>query len=138
MPDIKTALAGAQSSVNDLIDAAEQCRDTWHTPRAPGKWSPSQIVEHVALALEEAAKVATGAFPKGRTTKAFNPPRGAETPAEARRRLESALVRFEEACRRRAASGQKVESTIFGAVPVEDFARFQEAHTRHHCKQMPV
>jgi hypothetical protein len=166
MRDLNAALAGAQSSVNDLVAAAEQCRDTWHTPRAPGKWSPSQIVEHVALSLEEAAKVAagepskfpklpafvrpllrkfffsrvlkTGAFPKGKTTKAFNPPRGAETPAEARRRLESALVRFEEACRRRAASGQKVESTVFGAVAAEDFARFQEVHTRHHCKQMPV
>jgi hypothetical protein len=27
--------------------------------------------------------------------------------------------------------------TIFGAVSVEGYVRFQEAHTRHHCRQMP-
>jgi hypothetical protein len=55
----------------------------------------------------------------------------------ARVRLEGALARFDQECRRRAASGQHVVSTGFGTVSVEDYARFTEMHTRHHCKQMP-
>jgi hypothetical protein len=164
MADVNAALAGTRSSVNDLIASAERCRDNWHAPRAPGKWSPSQIVEHIARALEESANVVSGApakfpklprfvrpllrsvvfnrvlktgtFPKGRTSKAFNPDRGPETPAQARARLESAFSAFEQACRR--AAGQKVDTSIFGPVTVEDYARFQELHVRHHCRQMPA
>jgi hypothetical protein len=29
-----------------------------------------------------------------------------------------------------------MRTTIFGAVPVEDYVRFMELHTRHHGKQM--
>jgi hypothetical protein len=166
MADVNAALAGIRTSFDDLIAAGERCRDTWHTPRAPGKWSPSQVVEHVALALEDSANVVSGtpsefpavprvlrslvrnfvfnralkkgAFPNGITTRAFTPSRAPETPAQARLRLDSVLVRFAEACRRRAAAGLKVDSHIFGQVPLEDYVRFQELHTRHHCKQMPA
>jgi hypothetical protein len=166
MTDVNGALAGAKTSIDDLSAAAERCRDSWQTPRAPGKWSPSQIVEHVARALDESANVVAGepskfptlptfvrpivrdlvfnrvvkkgTFPRARTTKAFNPTAGPATPAEARRRVEAAFVRFDEECRRRAAAGRKVDSGVFGTVTVEDYVRFQELHTRHHCKQMPV
>jgi hypothetical protein len=49
----------------------------------------------------------------------------------------AALARFEQECRRRAASGQHLVSTGFGTVSVEDLVRFSALHTRHHCKQMP-
>jgi hypothetical protein len=49
----------------------------------------------------------------------------------------AALARFEQECRRRAASGQHVASSGFGRVSVEDLVRFQALHTRHPCKQMP-
>jgi hypothetical protein len=62
---------------------------------------------------------------------------GPATPAQARVSLEGALARFDQECRRKAASGQNVVSTPFGTVSVEDYARFQALHTRHHCKQMP-
>jgi hypothetical protein len=78
------------------------------------------------------------AFPKGfKAHKAMNPTSGPATPAEARVRLEGALARFDQECRRRVASGQHVVSTGFGTVSVEDFVRFSAMHTRHHCKQMP-
>jgi hypothetical protein len=78
------------------------------------------------------------AFPKGwKSHKALDPTGGPATPAEARVRLEGALDRFEQECRRRAASGQNVAHPVFGTVSVEDFARFNAIHTRHHCKQMP-
>jgi hypothetical protein len=33
------------------------------------------------------------------------------------------------------ARGEQMRTTVFGAVPVEDYVRFMELHTRHHGKQ---
>jgi hypothetical protein len=165
MADVNDALAANRDAVLDLVAAAERSAATWTTPRAPGKWSPSQVVEHVARGLEEAANVVSGApsipmppaflrpllrlfffnrilkkgvFPKGfKAHKAMNPTSGPATPAEARVRLEGALARFDQECRRRVASGQHVVSTGFGTVSVEDLVRYNALHTRHHSKQMP-
>ena len=164
MADVNDVLAANRATVIDLVAAAERSAATWTTPPAPGKWSPSQVVEHVARGLDEGANVVSGApsipmppaflrlvarlffyrilkkdaFPKGfKAHKAMNPPSGPATPAEARVRLEEAFARFDQECRRRAASGQHVVSTGFGMVSVEDFVRFNAIHTRHHCKQMP-
>ncbi len=165
MADVDAALRGNQDAIRDLIAAAERSGGVWTVPRAPRKWSPSQLVEHVARALEESAHVVSGApskfptfpalvrplvrglffnrvlkkkaFPKAKTTKAFSPASGPPTPAAARTRLEQAVAAFDRACRARAASGKSVESTIFGTVSVADYAKFQEVHTRHHCRQMP-
>ena len=164
MTDVNDVLAANRAAVIDLVAAAERSAATWTTPRAPGKWSPSQVVEHVTRGLEEATNVVSGApslpmppaflrpllrlffnrilkkgvFPKGfKAHKAMNPASGPATPAEARVRLEGALARFDQECRRRVASGQRVVSTGFGMVSVEDFVRWSALHTRHHCKQMP-
>ena len=166
MADVNDALADNRAAVLDLAAAAERSAATWTTPRALGKWSPSQVVEHVAGGLDEAANVLSGApslpmpaaflllrpllklyfnrilkkgvFPKGwKAHKALDPATGPATPAQARVRLEGALARFDQECRRRADSGQHVVSTGFGTVSVEDYVRFSALHTRHHCKQMP-
>ena len=165
MADVNDVLAANRAAVIELVAAAERSAATWTTPRAPGKWSPSQVVEHVARGLEEGANVVSGApsipmppaflrpllrlyfnrilkkgvFPKGwKAAKALNPTRGPATPAQARVRLEGALARFDQECRRRVASGQHVVSGGFGTVSVEDLVRFSALHTRHHCKQMPA
>ena len=164
MDDINAALAANRAAVLDLVAAAERSAATWTTPPAPGKWSPSQVVEHVAGGLDEAANVVSGApsipmppaflrplarflfyrilkkgvFPKGwKAHKALNPATGPATPAQARVRLEGALARFDQECRRRVASGQHLVRTGFGTVSVENLVRFSALHTRHHCKQMP-
>jgi hypothetical protein len=166
MADINDALAANRATVLDLVAAAERSAATWTTPSAPGKWSPSQVVEHVARTLEEWANIVVwapsvlmvvppailrplarlifyrilkkDAFPKrSKTLKAMNPASGPATPAEARVRLEGAFARFDHECRRRAASGQPVVSTGFGTVSVEDVVTFNAIHTRHHCKQIP-
>jgi hypothetical protein len=164
MADLNDVLAANRAAVIELVAAAERSAATWTTPRAPGKWSPSQVVEHIARGLEEASNVVSGApsipmppallrplarlffyrilkkdaFPKGfKAHKAMNPTSGPATPAEARVQLEGAFARFDQECRRRAASGQHVVSTGFGTVSIEDFVRFSAIHTRHHCKQMP-
>ena len=48
MADVNDVLAANRAAVLDLVAAAERSAATWTTPRAPGKWSPSQVVEHVA------------------------------------------------------------------------------------------
>ena len=109
MADVNDVLAANRAAVIDLVAAAERSAATWTTPRAPGKSSPSQVVEHVAGGLEEAANVVSGApsipmppaflrplarlyfnrilkkgvFPKGfKAHKALNPTSGPATPAE--------------------------------------------------------
>jgi hypothetical protein len=53
--DVNDVLAANRAAVLHLVAAAERSAATWTTPRATGKWSPSQVVEHVAGGLEEAA-----------------------------------------------------------------------------------
>jgi hypothetical protein len=165
MAQLKTSLRGLDMAVAAILATADGVGPAWKIPRAPGKWSPSQVVEHVARIMEESAKVAAGlpsafptipfllrpivrllvfrrilrrkAFLKMKAIEAMDPPVGPATPAAARVRLEAVLARFDHACRARAASGQDVASPIFGAVPVADFARFQELHVRHHHLQLP-
>ena len=163
MADIDTALAASRDAVDQMIRAGEQSGAAWNAPRAPGKWSPSQIVEHVARGLEEGANMVAGrpskvpmppaivrliarfmfkrvlrkaVFPSGfKAHKTMNPASGPATPAEGRIRLETAYQEFDEACRRIAADGRPVTS-LFGSVPVQDLVRYSELHTRHHAKQM--
>ncbi len=164
MADIDAALAASRNALGQLIAAGERSGSTWTIARAPGKWSPSQIVEHVARSLEESANMALGrpsrfpqipvlvrplvrsllfrrvlrkeAFPKARTNKAMNPSTGPTTPVDGRIRLETAHRTFEEACRQVASHAGLMRTTIFGGVAVDDYVRFMELHTRHHCNQM--
>ncbi|MEO8450645.1 MAG: DUF1569 domain-containing protein [Gemmatimonadota bacterium] len=134
-------------------------------PRAPVKWSPSQVVEHVARILDESANVAAGApskfpnmpflirpiirslmfrrilkknaFPNLKAIKPLDPLSGSTVPAAARIRLQGALSGFDQAGRARDASGESLASSLFGAVSPTEFAKFQELHIRHHLLQMP-
>lgn len=164
MLDIETALAANKDAVADLVAAAEKSEQTWTVPRAPGKWSPSQVVEHVARSMDESANVLAGqpskfpnlpfflrplirgflfnrtlknnAFPKAKTSKPFQPITGPATPAEARQRLEASLARFDDSCRGCSKSRTTIATATFGTVSVVDYARFNELHIRHHRKQM--
>ena len=69
MADIDTALAASRDALDQMIRAGEQSGAAWNTPPAPGKWSPSQVVEHIARALEEGANGVAG-----RPSKIPNPP----------------------------------------------------------------
>jgi len=71
-----------------------------------------------------------------KTASALDPERGPETPEDGNERLNAALALFAEASRARAGSGKQVLSGTFGTVSVEDYATFQEIHTRHHCRQI--
>ena len=161
MSDVNRSLAESRAAVDQLIAAGVHSGAAWATPRAPGKWSPSQIVEHVTRALEESAKNIKGepnafpslpgfvrpvvrglffnrvlkknAFIKGKTNKAMNPIAGAPTPDAGRGRLMQAHDAFERACR---GCGARFNHTIFGDIATADYARFQALHTLHHTKQI--
>ena len=163
--ELNTSLRGVHDAIGALLATADGIGSAWKVPRAPGKWSPSQVVEHVARIMDESAKAAAGApsafptihpflrpivrvlvfkrilrrkaFLKMKAIEAMDPPTGSTTPREARVRLDAVVSRFDQACRARAAGGQDVASTMFGAVSVADFARFQELHVRHHHLQLP-
>jgi hypothetical protein len=165
MAELDVSLTGVHDAVRALLATADRVGSAWKIPRAPGKWSPSQVAEHVARIMEESAKVAAGApsafptinrflqpiirliffkrilrrnaFLNLKAIDAMDPPVGPATVKDARIRLEAVLRQFDQACRARAASGQKIPSTIFGPVRVADFARFQELHVRHHHSQLP-
>lgn len=120
-------LAAVRAAVADLVATAERAGAAWTKPRAPAKWSPSQVVEHVARIMEESANVASGrpstfptiafffrpivrvfvfkrtlwrnAFPKMKAIDAFVPIAGPGTPADGRDRLHGALTQFDHACR---------------------------------------
>jgi hypothetical protein len=164
MADLNSALAASKEAIERLIASGEQTGPAWAVARAPGKWSPSQIVEHVARSLEESANMAAGrpskfprlpavvhpvvrgllfkrvlrkaAFPKAKTNKAMDPAAGPATPSEGRARLERAHASFDQACRQLVSHGERMRTTIFGTVAVEDYIRFMELHTRHHGKQI--
>jgi hypothetical protein len=161
--DLESALTASRTAADQLIASALSSGRAWDAPGAPGKWSPSQIVEHVTRSYDASVNVATGqpsafpripsvvhpllrvvfrrilrrgVFPKGRTTMAMNPAAGPATPAEGRTRLIAAHDRFAAACRVVGARRTPINTPMFGAVAVEDFVRFMELHTRHHARQI--
>src|SRR6186997_495164 len=137
MADVNVVLDANRDAVRELVARAERCQANWDVPRAPGKWSPSQVVEHVAKSLEQAATMVsggrsglpnlpfflrpiariflnrmlkTGIIPKGRAAKALQPGAAPSPPAAARQRLEAAFTKFERACRERAATNDSINS----------------------------
>lgn len=165
MPSIDAEIQSGRAAVEELIGATSRCGETWDHPRAPGKWSPAQVVEHVARSLEASATdmageasglpalpaplrflartllfkrvVRSGRFPRARTNRAMNPERGPATPAEGVERLQAAWKTYDEATQRRASVQESAASRTFGTVPLQDYLRFQELHVRHHRKQIP-
>jgi hypothetical protein len=162
MVDLNSALTESRVALAKLIAAGEKSGATWTTPRAAGKWSPSQVVEHVARCLEESGKVIKGepntfpklpvfvrpvvrglffnrilkknTFIKSKTNKANNPIAGSPTPAAGRARLQQAHDMFERACKD---TGPRFNHGAFGDISTADYARFQALHTLHHTKQIP-
>src|SRR5262245_33887086 len=129
MSNLDAVFHDARQSVDEMVKAAAATGPNFRTPRAPGKWSPSQIVEHVSIALEESAHVAAGEpskfpklpsfvrpiirglffyrilksghFPKAKAPRDLDPASGPASADEARARLEGALTQLEQACRAR-------------------------------------
>jgi DinB superfamily len=163
MSDVTQRLEDNRRAIEHVLAAAEGASGLWEKPVAPGKWSPSQLVEHLAVSYEQGANVVAGRpaklpsmpaflrpvmrvlffnrvvrkswFPRSKTSSAMDPESGPETPEAGRARLEAAYEVFREACA--SAAGNEITSSAFGRVRLDDYCRFMEVHTRHHLKQMP-
>ncbi|HEX5004397.1 MAG TPA: DinB family protein [Gemmatimonadales bacterium] len=165
MTTVADALHQNRAAVEEFLATAATASGHWTTPRAPKKWSPSQVTEHVARALEQSGygiarqptlfpvfprfvrpimrgvffnrMVRTGHFPGGaRTNKPMDPESGPPGVAEGRARLQGALAVLEAAALARSAGDELVETTTFGKVSLPDYLVFQAHHTRHHRPQL--
>src|SRR5262245_34912755 len=152
MGDLDALLAENRAAVDALLAAAEKSGAAFTKPRAPGKWSPSQIIEHVARSLEESAHVVSRetskfynipkfmrpplralfynrvlrnrAFPQAKTPRPMDPIEGQPTIAAARFRLHTALDKFDRQCRAQSSISDRITSTIFGEISLRDYVDF--------------
>jgi hypothetical protein len=161
--DLQTALGTHHQAVDAFLAVARGIPAArWSQPRAAGKWSPGQVVEHLALAYEvnrnvlhdTACGVAAprilrplirkfllnpvlrrGRFiPGSKSPKVFQPSASPAAPAVLLDRLQAAANAFEgETAAFRAAT---IDHPFFGRLPLVDFVRLQEIHTQHHRGQV--
>jgi hypothetical protein len=168
MPDLNIALASNLGAARDFVDATDRLGAVWTVPRAPGKWSPAQLAEHVVQAHVTAGRIikehpvdvphlpfflrpvlrgfwlrrvlAAGHFGRAmKTSPPFEPVNPPANPAEARERVLKAVRDFETDIRSVTPIGDfSFTHPSFGKLAVSDYVRFQEIHTRHHLKQLPA
>jgi len=164
--ELQDAIADNRRAIEAFIAGARAVPPAaWLQPRAPGKWSPAQVTEHVAIAYEVARAVVDGTY-AGRAaprivrlvirTIGFNPivrsgrfRKGTKAPAvfqptgspasvaDLTGRLEAAAGGFVAAVEAAARRGQAVvDHPFFGRVALPDYTRLQAIHTRHHHEQL--
>jgi hypothetical protein len=165
MTDLRTAIDVHHQAVVDFLAAARAVEPgRWHEPRAPDKWAPGQIAEHVTLAYEVNRGVLHGVAPgkvvprflrpvirelllrpvlrRGRfipgskSPRVFRPGPAPASQAALLGRLQTAAEAFEKAASNLGASA--IDHPVFGRLPLVDFIRLQEIHTNHHRAQMPT
>ena len=163
MADLQSALQTHRESVEQFLAAARQVPVAqWNQPSAPGKWSPGQVAEHLALAYEVNRRVVHGSFPGNgaprflrpllrtfllkpvlkrgsfipgsKSPKVFRPSASPPQQAPLLGRLQIAAKAFENDAK--ATAGDAIEHPIFGRLGLVDFVRLQEIHTRHHRNQV--
>jgi hypothetical protein len=151
----------------DRIDAATRGLTREQLERRRGdRWSPAQILEHLALGFAATAKgmtrcleadrpaagvrtlwhrlatalvVTLGYLPSGRTAPERTRPRGLEGEA-AMQAVRANLLAMDDAldrCARRfGARAALVDHPILGPLSVAGWRKFHRVHTRHHMKQI--
>lgn len=167
MTDLPTTIAADREVLSSLLERARAIpAGRWTTPRAPGKWSPAQVVEHVTLSYEGHRKMVQGGIPQSGnpritqwlartfflprlfrmgdfTQKGLKAPRfivPSDTPALASEllpRLEAAATGLEQDLTAASAAGQaKVVHPFFGPLALPDLLQFVVIHARHHLPQV--
>ena len=165
MRDVHQAIGDNQVALRDFLAAAARIPpETWTRPRAPGKWSPAQVTEHVALAYEvgpgfidgtrrepsvpswfrplfkllvRATILRTGTFMKAKTFAGLEPAPHGDSFERLRPRLQAASAAFERIAADEVTSGRLTFShPAFGRFGVADYMQFLAYHTRHHQRQL--
>jgi len=163
MADLQTALATHHQAVEAFLAAARAVPTVqWSQPRLPGKWSPGQVAEHLALAYEVNTGVLHGRIaatraprllrplirkfglepvlrrgrfiPGSKSPKAFRPGASPAAPTVLLGRLQAAMAAFEADAA--AVGTTTIDHPFFGRLALVDFVRLQEIHTQHHRGQL--
>lgn len=167
MTDIEQVIADNRKATDRFLATARSVpKEKWEQPVAPGKWSPAQIVDHIAVTSEVALKaingdpsmgsipkflrfiprklgfdptIKKGRFPEKQRGPAIFAPSTHHPAYEASvAKLERAMVALEAHVRNlMAANHRSFEHTFFGRVSIPDYIRFGTLHTEHHERQLP-
>ena len=167
MADLQAMISADHQAVGDFTAAARSVPPAqWALPRAPGKWSPGQVTEHVALTYEQSRRMLLGTFTgraqprlmqllarwiflpllfkrgdfgKGgaRGPRFIEPSGSPAAPDVLLARLERAVSDLEnDLLTASAARRTRVDHPIFGRMPLADLLRFLMMHTQHHQPQL--
>jgi uncharacterized damage-inducible protein DinB len=165
MPTLESILPLNRQAVAAILERARAIpADKWTVPRAPGKWSPAQVIEHVTKSYEGHRQMAQGAelpaaapwlmqwaartfflprmfklgdFPGKSQLKSppFILPSDVPAPAsELLPRLEAAASGLEQDLAR--AGDRKVKHPFFGPLTAGEMLNFVVVHTNHHRPQV--
>lgn len=157
-----------QEAIRTYLARAGSLPDSgWIAPRAPGKWSPAELTQHLILTYEALVAELSGGpgirvrfkgwrlltlrlfvlprflkhgiVPPGvRAPKEIAPAAGDPDRAGALARLQAASRTFEDlACDRERRVGTGVTHPFFGRLSLAQGVRFAEVHLRHHTGQLP-
>lgn len=166
MPTLDAALAAnRQAMTKFLTKACTVPAGRWAQPVTPGKWSPAQIADHVAVSYEVAVRALKGdtgigsapwflrpiarafaftsvlnrgAFPeKMRGPASFAPSISHPTYDASVIRMEAAVADLEMHTREMANAGKTTFThPVFGELSVVDYVKYSELHTKHHQEQL--
>jgi len=167
MTNSQEVIATSRRAVEAFVDTARTVPPArWAIPRAPGKWSPGQVTEHVVIAYEQSVRMLHGTFTgsampwyqqlfarrvglrlmfkrgdfgKGpfQAPDFIRPPSSPASFLELVDRLEAATRDLEQNLE---ASSRKpgitVGHPVFGQISLEDLVHFLFIHTNHHRPQL--
>ncbi|HEU0015591.1 MAG TPA: DinB family protein [Longimicrobium sp.] len=163
----RTAIEEHQAALADYLETVEKLPEAaWRTPWAPGKWTPAQITEHLAMVYEAMLREVRDGEPMKTRVSPFRQrllrwfllshmlyhrtfPLRAPAPREARPRGEGqphgeALARLRrsvdaleaEIHRARAAGLSHLTHPYFGRVDLVRMMRLGAVHLEHHHRQV--
>lgn len=166
MLDVPSAIANNRAAVTDFLGAVRTVPPAaWGQPRAPGKWSPGQVAEHLALSYEYSRRLLhgpvpgpaaprflrpvirilllrnvlrTGRFPKrAKAPPLFQPGPSPAPAADLSTRLQTAADSFESELIKLSHTGDAtLDHPFFGQMMLADYMQLQALHTRHHRQQI--
>jgi hypothetical protein len=160
-PRVARALTSHAAAAAEFRERATSIpADQWQSPRAPGKWTPAQEVEHVLLAFEAFTGqlaggppmrmvvpraqaillrwlvlpyiVLTGRFPRARAPREVRPSGTSGTRDDLLTRFDGAATALAEAALRQPPS-RRLGHAYFGAITLVEALGMLAAHTRHHA-----